>query len=303
MSGRLRTIALALALALGAPGLARADGAADVAAARELFTHAAAAAKEGKWEEARGLYARALELKRSPAILYGLALAQANTGHVVDAIETYRAFLLEAKPDDPYRDTAKAQIAELEPRVARLEIAVSPASGVVVTVDGVAVPAAALGLPRRVDPGKHVVAARADGFEAASQEITLEAGKSGKVTLTLAASKARPLVPDPLPRPARDVRNFVPGGALLGAGAAVFAAGLGVGLSGVVDAGAAPTRDGPEAADARLRMNVGDVVGAVGAAAGLAGVAVLIYEAARPARAGRPGVGLAVGRGGLGVSF
>src|SRR3954466_12139883 len=65
----------------------------DVAAARDLFREGSKLAEAGSWEAARDRFERSLKRKRAALTLYNLGIAQQETGHLADAIESYRAFL------------------------------------------------------------------------------------------------------------------------------------------------------------------------------------------------------------------
>jgi hypothetical protein len=118
-----------------------------------------------------------------------------------------------------------------------------------VTVDAVEVPAAALGEPRPLDPGKHVVRATAPGFATSEVTATLVEGKTETVTLELkpgesaAAKDATPGSPVGTPgAPAEPPANGDGGGSVRGpigfAAIGIGAAGLVVGVAtGVVGLG------------------------------------------------------------------
>ena len=214
---------------LTAGGVARADGAADVAAARDLFNEASRLAAAGQGDEARDRYQRSLSLKRAAITMYSLGVAQRNTGRLVEAIENFRAFLGEpaTAATRPYLAAAQQAIAEIALRLAKIAIAIEPADApeLVVTVDGERVPNVALDRARVVNPGAHDVKARAKGFTEASQHIELRDGEAGAVKLTLfaGAMAAPPIVavtPGPAParaprlnRAARHLAAAEPGGA------------------------------------------------------------------------------------------
>ncbi|HVY47558.1 MAG TPA: hypothetical protein VHB21_16830, partial [Minicystis sp.] len=95
---RLRAALLAASLGaalFAAAPCARAQDAADVAAARDLFNEATRYAAAGQWELARDRYQRSLTLKRAAITMYSLGVAQQNTGRLVEALESFRAFLAE----------------------------------------------------------------------------------------------------------------------------------------------------------------------------------------------------------------
>jgi hypothetical protein len=285
-------LAVVTALLLGAPTVARAQAAADVAAARELFVQAALESREGRWREARDLYAKSLDLKRAPITLYSLGVAQSKTGRLVDALESLRAFLAEPSvpATAPYEQPARDEIAALDRRVARVKILVQPRglAGLQVTVDGAAVPVVALEVSRLLDPGAHRIVAQAPGHTVAQAEVTVGEGEAASTPLTLVPlpvvslpiGRVAPPVSPPFGPPAPEPRR--PGRALpfalLGAGGAVFLTGLGVGLVGLRQGSGAPTRDGPEASAARVETVAGDVTAGVGVATAGAGVVLLLVQ-------------------------
>lgn len=311
--------AWALALAVGVLGAAgaRAQSAADVTAARDLFIEGSRLAEKGKWTEARDRYERSLALKRAAVTLYSLGVAQRNTGKLVEALESFRAFLAEpsAAATRPYEGPARGAATELEKRIARIDVVLEPAAvkSAVVRVDGVTVPAAAVGQPRAVNPGAHVVIATAVGWRAARTEVTLAEGQRATVKLVLeraaevdvttaraAASPRGTARPGGAPTAKAAAPQRVLPFALMGTGAAVVGAGVALGLFGVSSASQAPWRDGPAAADARTIALVGDVLVGVGLGAAAAGGIVLWV---RPARGASPATAVSpwIHPGGIGV--
>ncbi|MDC3962509.1 PEGA domain-containing protein [Polyangium jinanense] len=280
---------LVLAATLLCQGLAHAQSPADVAAARDLFRDGAKLAQEGRWAEARERYMRSLALKRAPLTLYSLGVANREIGRLVEALESFRAFLVEADlqnaANKPYEQPARDAIIALEKRVGRLDIRIAPAAppALSVRVDGAEVPQAALGVPRIVDPGEHTIVVRAQGYREATTKAKVGEGEQTAVTVTLV--RIAPKGPGPGPGPVKP-----PGGGtppivpekpvapifLLAGGAVAFASGLTVGLIGVQKASDAPVQDGPEAALARRLALAGDIVGSAGILAAGAGLAMLL---------------------------
>ena len=284
-------------------GAAHARSAADVAAARDLFIEGSRLAERDLWADARDRFARSLALKRSALTLYSLGVAQRNTGNLVEALESFRAFLAEpsAQATRPYEAPARKAVEALSRRIARIDVRIEPAEArsATVRVDGVPVPAEALGEARAVNPGRRVVTATAAGFRPARVEVVLVEGEHASVRLVL---ERAPMAPAAAPAPAAGgpapVDGAVRAGAagegagggasrvvpftLLGAGAVLVGAGAALGLAGVNDASHAPARDGPDADRARALALAGDVLAGVGLATAAAGAIVL---AARPSRA------------------
>ncbi|AUX21385.1 hypothetical protein SOCEGT47_018670 [Sorangium cellulosum] len=205
---RARPLALLVVAAalLAAPAPAGAQSAADVAVAREMFIEGSELARQGRWEQARERYERSLELKRAPITLYSLGVAQQQTGQLVEALESFRAFL--AEPSAPatkeYEPLARQAVQELERRVAEIELRMSPAdvAGLTVKIDGVAVPAAALDRPRPVNPGHHEVTATAPGHREARRNLSTAPGSRTVVLLSLEREAAAPSSSRAAPSPA-----------------------------------------------------------------------------------------------------
>src|SRR5207247_2527088 len=64
----------------------------------------------------------------------------------------------------------------------------APGAELAVAVDGQALPSASATLPRKVNPGRHRVAASAPGFAEQSRDVDVEEGKETAVTVALTAT-------------------------------------------------------------------------------------------------------------------
>src|SRR5262249_35707847 len=71
-----------------------------------------------------------------------------------------------------------------------------------VTVDGTALPSAALGLPYPLDPGPHQVQVGADGREPVARDFALRESEHGQVHLVLGPPRVLPEGQGPTPSPA-----------------------------------------------------------------------------------------------------
>src|SRR5262245_27117761 len=98
----MKTLSLILCLGMAASNVAHADALHDQSSniddartqtAREVFVAAVEAVQRGDWLEARELYARSYSLRPASTTLYSLAVAQRETGDLVKALESFRAFL------------------------------------------------------------------------------------------------------------------------------------------------------------------------------------------------------------------
>lgn len=196
-----RTLLLASACSIGfvaIPDRALADtSASDFESARELY-------KQGKDLRAAGDIKGALEkfkaghaLGQTPVTGLELGRAHMDLAQLLEAREVFLSIArLPVQPDEGEKSagarTEAAQLADqLRPRIPTLTVKVSgmaPGSSPVVTVDGVTIPVAALGTPRKLNPGSHEVTAKSTGASEEHATIELKEGESKELPLTLKSS-------------------------------------------------------------------------------------------------------------------
>jgi hypothetical protein len=228
---------LTLLAALLVAGPARAQPSVDDATrsqARELADHGLSLYESGDYAGALGAFERALALVQAPTLglLSGRCLEK--LGRWVEASERYR--LAAAMPVDPQapqpfqttqreaRENARRERQALLARTPTLKIVVVGANpaDVEVRLDGGLLPAAALGLRRPVDPGRHELRARS-GASLRTQRLTAGPHDRLEVTLDLAMPRPKPAAEKSGPRPGRPLRTA--GYVSLAAGAASLAIG------------------------------------------------------------------------------
>jgi hypothetical protein len=200
MASRRATVALLLACAASlASATARAaPTAADRETARTLMDEGNDLREKGDLKAALKRFQGADAIMHVPTTAIAVARTQVALGLLVEARDTIAALRrMPAGPGEPapFRDArseADTLDASLAGRVPSLTITVTGApegAKPEVTVDGVAIPAAAVGLPRTVDPGHHVVVARASGASG-TQEVDVAEGQTKPVQVTLAPDAA-----------------------------------------------------------------------------------------------------------------
>lgn len=192
---------------------ASAQSASDLASARALYKEARELRDKGDAKSALEKFKAANALAGTPITALELGRTYAALGQPVEAQETWLS-VARMKVDPKESDNAKSARAEaaslaqqIAPKIPSLVVKVEGVpSGATptVTVDGASVPVEALGLPRKVDPGEHVVVGRvADGPEE-KRAVTLKESESQTVTLTFAggpAVVAPPVVAKPVEEP------------------------------------------------------------------------------------------------------
>lgn len=131
-------------------------------------------------------------LVKLPMTGLAVARAQAGLGLLVEALESAtQAKLIPVRPSETpayakARAEADALAQKLAARVPSILVKVEgPSGGAEVAIDGAVVPAPSASQPRKVNPGKHVVAATAPGFQPASVEVDVPEGQVTPATLTM----------------------------------------------------------------------------------------------------------------------
>ena len=158
--------------ALAFATLAHADDAA-MAEAQARFNEGLQLADNAKFEEARLKFLQAFAVLKAPAVLFNLASTEQKTGHDVEAIEHYRAFLKGSLNDtritDAMRDKAKQNIAALLAKVGQVDI--DAPDGAKISVDGKPLEEWPKD-PVPVPPGKHTIEA---AFSGKVKSVTVDA--------------------------------------------------------------------------------------------------------------------------------
>jgi hypothetical protein len=189
------------------PAFAQSD--ADKATARSLGQEGQAALDAKDFKAAEDRFRRAESLYHAPTLALGLARALAANGKVVAAQETYNRIIREGvAPGAPGAfvkavEDAKTEVNAVSPRVAGVTITVAGPDSPKVTLDDTAVPSAALGVRRPVDPGAHIVKASAEGWENVESKFTVAEGGATTVPLTMKKAAAAPIAAAPVPSPAQ----------------------------------------------------------------------------------------------------
>jgi PEGA domain len=184
--------------------------AADRATARTLAQEGYVALRDKDYATAADRFSRAAALVHAPTLLRDLARAQVGLGKLVDAHENYSTIIREGVAADapaPWQRAladAKAEIGAIPPRLPWVTITVAGPSEPVVTIDGVPIPTASLGVKRPADPGKHEIRASAAGFYTAKKTVTLREGESVNIAFELEEAP-----PDAAPKPEEEDTNTV----------------------------------------------------------------------------------------------
>jgi hypothetical protein len=220
---------------------------AEMALAEALYRRGRQLMAEGKYSEACPKFAESYRLDAGTGTLLNLASCHEGEGKLATAWLEFTEAAGAAKRDhrDDRVEFAEERLSAIEPKLSRLAVTVAPAGDIAelkVQLDGVAVLAAARGVPAPVDPGDHVVEAHAPGRKPWTQTVQIgEQAQSVTVTVPLLDAEApppsadvvqpaAPAGPPPPAFPERPVRH-VPTSVYVAGGATVVIA-IGAGVTG-----------------------------------------------------------------------
>lgn len=156
----------------------------DPAAADALFREGRALLKQNNFDAACPKLAESFRLDPAPGTLFNLAQCEEGRGRVASAHERWQHLVdtlsSAGKLGDDRLPVARERLAALAPQVPKLTIRLKKTApaGTVVLRDGVELRDAGFGVPLPVDPGEHVVVARAQHRKAAEVRVKLALGEA-----------------------------------------------------------------------------------------------------------------------------
>ncbi|MBK9259047.1 MAG: tetratricopeptide repeat protein [Polyangiaceae bacterium] len=184
----------------------------DPAAAEALYLSGRKLVGEGKWAEGCEKFRASLELNAAASTLINLAQCSEHDGKLTQALVEYRRALqvnqdtLGAERKRKLEEVAKAGIAALEPRLARVQLVVANRpTGIEIKRDGLSLPIATIGETIPLDPGEHVFVVTAPGHRKEERKVVLKEGASQTIELLLLAEeKPADATPSPVDKPIAD---------------------------------------------------------------------------------------------------
>lgn len=200
-------------------GTASGSAASGKATARALALEAQQAFDAGDFKRAAELLARADQHYHAPPHLVLEARARIELGQLVEARELLLTVINEPETTNQAFKSAREEaldlVAVVDKRVAHLSVQVMPEvpAGLELTVDGAPWAADLLEVATPVNPGEHVVVARAPGFQEASGRMTLGEGQNDQLVLELVAVAAGDEPASAEEEPAQEAKGRAPGAA------------------------------------------------------------------------------------------
>jgi tetratricopeptide (TPR) repeat protein len=151
-----------LSVVLSLATRAAADNAADIELAKAHFRTGQIYYERGRYPDAAHEFEEAFRLSGHGDLLYNMGKAYDGGGDPARALEAYRRFIV-AVPNSPDRAAVRQRIAELEQKIARLEI-VSNVDDATITVDSIRRGRTPMAAPIEVNPGPHELVASKEGY-------------------------------------------------------------------------------------------------------------------------------------------
>lgn len=223
----MKQLLLIVAITIAAAGGARAQPAESTSAAklplaRHLYDEGVDAVGKGRLSIAYDRFKASYELAPRVLTLYNLAAAQAQTGRLIEAAESYRRFLGETA-DGRYpelRTVATSQLELLDKQIAQVILDVTNIEpGDVVAIDELEFPHVALHESIPMNPGPHIVRVQRGGKLIATRSLALASGPPESVRIELPANQLDlevhhvaepPVVTVAVPGPARADHGWSP---------------------------------------------------------------------------------------------
>ena len=197
----------ALLAALAGAHRAEAQSPSERVAARHLMDEGDRYTEQKQFAEALRVYTAAHGIMRKPTTGIEVARTLAALNRLVQArVAAFEVTQMPVEPNEPKpfaaaRKEAAELDAALDKRIPTLRIALAGGAdpaGVHAAIDDEELPANALTLPRRVDPGIRVVHVRASGFAPIDREVEVKEGATTVVRVELETLPRAPLGLPPL---------------------------------------------------------------------------------------------------------
>jgi len=198
---------LLLSVSLWSSGADAQGGAA--ATADSLFRDARALMKRGEFAQACPKLAESQRLDRAAGTAVNLSDCWAKLGRHADSLAALREALDLMTPGDTRIAPVKEQIAALDKRVPRLTIRRAPdaPAGLELQLDEISLGAGSLGSALPVNPGEHVVVARAPGWSEKKYSVSLAESESRVIDVTAGPKLSEEPSPSATPMPAKPVAH------------------------------------------------------------------------------------------------
>lgn len=209
---------LTLALALVSPTrlgltpvpLAHAD---ETTRARTLFQEGLQLETGGNFAAALGKFQEVAQVRRTPQVVFHIALCQEKLGQLVAALGGYRIVVHDGAGDaknNQVVQTAQDAITSLEKRVPTLTVKRGKGADLAhITLDGVELGGSLVGKPQQLDPGPHSLEATESGHLPYKEVVQIAEGEAKVVEISLKEKPGDKPPPPPPPTTTTDPSSSV----------------------------------------------------------------------------------------------
>ena len=166
------------------------------ATASELLRTGLRESKKGNFEAARIAFEKTWRLLPHPEVTASLAEVEMKLGRYREAAEHWDYYLAH---DPPGREEAEARRAECRQHLADIHATVDPL-GATLFLDGNVVAAEAPASEIWVEPGAHTLYAELNGQQSKTEQVTVQAGDTRAVTLSVSPPELKPRASAQAPR-------------------------------------------------------------------------------------------------------
>ncbi len=175
---RFRVLLAASLLLAAAPRMAAAQTAAELVAARALFSEGIELEKKKDYAGALEKFRRVTQIKSTAIVRYHEGFCAEKLGHWIDALDAYAKGVIDGQGDPKQKDAVEASKKAgnaLRPRVPKIHTKVSgtPKGKYDLKIDGTPVSSALIDAPVPVDVGKHTIELSGEGIVTDTQEVTV----------------------------------------------------------------------------------------------------------------------------------
>jgi hypothetical protein len=159
----------------------------ELSKARAQFQRAIELEHAGNWAGALELFREVGQYKMTPQVRFHIGLCEENLGKLVAALGGYELALADAESvGGSFKNEVSQRVADLRGRIPKLVIQRGEgATAAKIELDGVSLGESKIGVPNPVDPGPHIVEARAPRHKPFSETVNLAEEEQKIVSVTL----------------------------------------------------------------------------------------------------------------------
>jgi hypothetical protein len=161
----------------------------ELSKARAQFQRAIEQEQAGNYTQALEQFRDVGQVRMTPQVRFHIATCEEKLGRLVTALGGYELALADAETvGEDFKNEVDAAVTRLRASIPKLLIQRGAgADAAVIELDGVALGASSVGVPVPLDPGPHSVNAKAPGYEAFSQTVTINENEQKTVDIELTA--------------------------------------------------------------------------------------------------------------------